>query len=65
MKKNMTYEEAMQRLEIIVSGFEQNHVALDTLTEQLAEAQELLRFCNDKLQKAEADVKKLLDHEQE
>lgn len=65
MKKNMTYEEAMQRLESIVSGFEQNHVALDTLTEQLAEAQELLRFCNDKLQKAQADVKKLLDHEQE
>ena len=65
MKKELTYEKAMQRLENIVEGFEQNSLELDQLTAQLAEAQELIKFCNDKLQKVETDVKKLLHNEQE
>lgn len=65
MKKSMTYEQAMQRLETIVSGFEQKSLELDQLTAQLAEAQELIKFCNAKLQQVETDVKKLLDNEQE
>ncbi len=39
MKKELTYEKAMQRLENIVEGFEQNSLELDQLTAQLAEAQ--------------------------
>lgn len=65
MKKELTYEKAMQRLENIVEGFEQNSLELDQLTAQLVEAQELIKFCNDKLQKVETDVKKLLHNEQE
>lgn len=65
MKKELTYEKAMQRLENIVEGFEQNSLELDQLTAQLTEAQELIKFCNDKLQKVETDVKKLLHNEQE
>ena len=65
MKKELTYEKAMQRLENIVEGFEQNSLELDQLTAQLAEAHELIKFCNDKLQKVETDVKKLLHNEQE
>lgn len=65
MKKELTYEKAMQRLENIVEGFEQNSLELDQLTAQLAEAQKLIKFCNDKLQKVETDVKKLLHNEQE
>ena len=41
-KKSLTYEQAMQRLEEIVQGFEQNTLELDQLTAQLAEAQELI-----------------------
>lgn len=63
-KKEMTYEEAMQRLETLVAGFEQNTLELDQLTAQLAEAQELVKFCGDKLGKVETDVKKLLDNGQ-
>ena len=63
-KKTPTYEQAMQRLEEIVQGFEQNTLELDQLTAQLAEAQELIKLCNDKLQQVETDVKKLLDNEQ-
>lgn len=64
-KKPPTYEQAMQRLEEIVQGFEQNTLELDQLTAQLAEAQELIKLCNDKLQQVETDVKKLLNDEQE
>lgn len=64
-KKTPTYEQAMQRLEKIVQGFEQNTLELDQLTAQLAEAQELIKLCNDKLQQVETDVKKLLNDEQE
>lgn len=63
-QKKLTYEAAMQRLEDIVAGFEQNTLALDQLTSQLAEAQELLKYCNATLQAVETDVKKLLDDEQ-
>ena len=64
-KKSLTYEQAMQRLEEIVQGFEQNTLELDQLTAQLAEAQELIKVCNNKLQQVETDVKKLLNDEQE
>ena len=63
-KNNLTYESAMQRLEDIVEGMEQNTLELDQLTAQLAEAQELIKFCNDKLQKVETDVNTLLSNEQ-
>lgn len=63
-KKTPTYEQAMQRLEEIVQGFEQNTLELDQLTAQLAEAQELIKLCNEKLQQVETDVKKLLNDEQ-
>ena len=64
-KKSLTYEQAMQRLEEIVQGFEQNTLELDQLTAQLAEAQELIKLCNNKLQQVETDVTKLLNDEQE
>lgn len=71
-KKTLTYEQAMDRLETIVSGLENNSLPLDDLTARLAEAQELIKFCGDKLQRVETDVNRLLnrqetsaDHEQE
>lgn len=66
MNKKTTYEQAMARLEEIVNGFEQNTLQLEQLTAQLAEAQELIKYCGDKLQQVETDVKKILnDNEQE
>lgn len=55
----------MERLEEIVEGFERNTLELDQLTTQLAEAQKLIKYCSEKLQKVETDVKKLLDNGQE
>ena len=64
-QKKLTYEQAMQRLETIVQGFEQNTLELDQLTAQLAEAQQLIKMCNDILQQVETDVKQILNNEQE
>lgn len=63
-KETLTYEAAMERLETIVQGFEQNTLELDQLTAQLAEAQELIKYCSTKLQQVETDVKKILNNEQ-
>lgn len=60
MKKSLTYEQAMQRLEAIVDGFEQNTLHLDQLTAQLTEAQELIKFCSNQLQQVETEAKKIL-----
>ena len=62
-KETLTYEAAMERLETIVQGFEQNTLELDQLTAQLAEAQELIKYCSTKLQQVETDVKKILNNE--
>lgn len=63
-KETLTYEAAMERLETIVQGFEQNTLELDQLTAQLAEAQELIKYCSTELQQVETDVKKILNNEQ-
>ncbi len=64
-KKEPTYEEALLRLQQIVDGLENNELDIDSLSERLKEAQDLLKFCKSRLQKVEKDIKKVLDHEQE
>ena len=62
-KKQMTYEQAMARLEDLVSGMERNEWGIDQLSDALKEAQELIQLCRDKLYKADKQVKKLLNEE--
>ncbi len=64
-KKELTYEQAMKRLETIVTELEQGTSELDALSDQIKEAQELMTFCQKKLTKVETDIKKLLNNEQE
>ncbi len=58
----MTYEQATKRLEEIVQSIESGKTDIDSLSAALKEAKELIAFCKDKLTKAEADVKKILDN---
>lgn len=60
-KASMTYEEAMKRLEQLVSQIESGQMDVDSLATSLKEAKELVDFCKNKLLKAEKDVKKILD----
>lgn len=59
--KKQTYNEAIQRLEQIVSQIESNELDIDNLGSKLKEAQELIKFCKDKLYKADEDTKKILE----
>ena len=54
--KKQTYEQAMKRLEEIVSRIDSNEL------DNLKEAQELIKFCRDKLYKADEEIKKMLDN---
>lgn len=59
-KPKLTYEQATSRLEEIVNNLERGDLALDSLAQQIKEAQELLAFCRKKLTQVETDVKKIL-----
>ena len=56
--KKQTYEQAMKRLEEIVSRIDSNELDIDSLGVNLKEAQELIKFCRDKLYKADEEIKK-------
>ena len=58
--KKETYTEAMKRLEAIVARIESNELDIDALGEQLKEAQKLIKYCREKLYKADAEIKKIL-----
>jgi len=59
--KKETYTEAMKKLEAIVAKIESGELDIDQLGENLQEAQKLIKFCKDKLYKADKEIKKMLD----
>lgn len=61
MEKEITYEQAMKRLEQIVKQIEVGEMDIDSLTANLKEAKNLVAFCKDKLTNVETEVKKCLD----
>lgn len=61
MKDEITYKKAVQQLEQIVDRLENGELDIDTITEQLKEAQHLIKFCKDKLTKADEDINKILE----
>jgi exodeoxyribonuclease VII small subunit len=60
----MKYEEALHRLEEIVEKMENDELDIDTLSAQLKEAQQLIKFCKDRLTKTDEEIKELLAPEQ-
>ena len=56
----MTYEEALTKLEAIVSKMESGEYSVDELATQLEEAQRLIAQCREKLNKAETEIKIIL-----
>lgn len=63
MKKNIRYEEAVHRLEEIVEKMENDELDVDSLSDKLKEAQQLIKLCKDKLTKTDENIKKLLNIE--
>lgn len=64
-KKEMTYEEAMARLEKIVSMLENDTLNLDESLKLFEEGTNLARFCNKTLDEAELKITDLNRGEEE
>ena len=56
---NMKYEDAMKRLEELVQQMESGDVSIDSLSQKLKEAKQLIQLCKDKLTKTEEEIKKV------
>ena len=61
MKKEMTYEEAMAQLEIIVQQIERNELSIDDLSTKVKEATILVQKCKQLLQTTDEAIEKMLD----
>jgi len=55
------YSEAMNRLESIVKKIENGEMDVDSLTDNLKEAKELVAYCKSKLLKVEEEVNKIMN----
>ena len=59
--ENITYSEAMTRLEEIIGKIQGGRVDIDQLAGLLKEAQELVKFCRDKIYKVDEEIKSLTE----
>jgi exodeoxyribonuclease VII small subunit len=59
-KEELTFEEALAKLELIVKELETGSVALDDAINKFTEAMSLSKECNDKLKNAEENINKIL-----
>ena len=60
MKDKITYVEAFQELQTIVSEIEQGEISVDELSEKVKRAALLIKLCKSKLSTTEEDVNKIL-----
>ena len=61
MEKIETYNEAVEKLRIIVEEIEKGELDVDVLSEKVKEATRLIKFCKEKLYKTDEEVKKILE----
>ena len=57
--KAESYSQALERLQKIVSQIDSGELEIDQLAEKIKEANAIIAFCNDKLTKADEEIKKL------
>jgi len=60
MEKQETYNEAVEKLRIIVEEIESGELDVDVLSEKVKEATRLIKLCKEKLFKTDEEVKKIL-----
>lgn len=58
---NLTYEEAVQRLEALLLDMEEEDCTLDDSIKKFKEANDLYKYCHNILKKAEGEVKIILE----
>lgn len=65
MKKGMTLEKAMERLEEITVKMQDESVTMDESLKLFEEGTKLVSFCNEKLNSAALKISELSDNEQD
>ncbi|HHV87255.1 MAG TPA: exodeoxyribonuclease VII small subunit [Petrimonas sp.] len=60
--KALTYSQAKQELEKIVSAIESGELDVDALTEKVKRASELIAFCKEKLTKTDEELQRILEN---
>lgn len=58
-KNELTYSQAIARLQQIVSQIDNGELEVDQLADSLRQANDLIAFCKGKLTRAEEEVKKI------
>lgn len=61
-KKQESYNEAVEKLRLIVAEIERGDLDVDLLSQKVTEASRLVNLCKEKLFKADEEVKKILDN---
>lgn len=57
----MNYQEATDRLELILSQLEEGKKSVDELSDLVKEASDLVKFCKAKLKNTEEEIQKAFD----
>jgi exodeoxyribonuclease VII small subunit len=58
--KKITYREALEEVETILAGIENEELEIDELSEKVKRVAFLLRFCREKLHNTSEEVEKIL-----
>ncbi|MBE6194207.1 MAG: exodeoxyribonuclease VII small subunit [Rikenellaceae bacterium] len=57
----MSYKEAIEEIEKILRSLREEQNSIDTLSERVARATELIALCRERLRRAESEVNKIIE----
>ncbi|HAH37273.1 MAG TPA: exodeoxyribonuclease VII small subunit [Algoriphagus sp.] len=59
--KDLNYQQALERIELILAQLEEGKKSVDELSELVKEATELVSFCKKKLKTTEEEIQKAFE----
>jgi len=65
LDKNLKYDEALEKLQEIVTLLERKEITIDELSGKVKEAKLLVELCREKLDETEDEIKKIIKTDQE
>lgn len=65
LDKKLKYDEALEKLQEIVTLLERKEITIDELSGKVKEAKLLVEFCREKLDETEDEIKKIIKTDQE
>ncbi|WP_102027070.1 exodeoxyribonuclease VII small subunit [Salirhabdus sp. Marseille-P4669] len=64
-EKKLSFEEAIEKLEVIVAKLEEGDVPLEKAIDYYQEGMKLSKYCNDKLTKVEKQMEQIMNEQGE